>query len=505
MEAPWFERFRMIILTNVQGSEEKEVPALSSRERPRSAFFIALLFAALLAALVIPVPAAAADNGVYYLTGIDEKGMSAPPNAPIRIDKIEHTVNGGLIEYTVTSPDTTGECVGKTQHFRFTWVFDRDVSNLSGNRGDRLFTMRTTWNGDTGTKCVNQNPFVWIRGYGAIEGPEFVNGGGENRVYFLPDSNLGYAMSPTFYMRNPFSPTGAFDIAPALPYFQTQAVITYNYQRQPDAPTVATTTPATVVTTVAQSTTVPVTTVIVPSQPATTKPTTVGITNKVTTVPVTARATVATTTSNVGNTGTTGRTSCPASGMLLYIEPWKPSPGQTVEIPIWICNAEDLANMDLAVSYDPAVLTFISARKGGLISSGFLFESNDVGGLVRISFAGTNGVSGSGTIAILTFKVAGGTGSSSTIGATVTTASNSKGGKLNIPTESGTVTVTPPNPTNPEGRPCGPTALTALKALQMAVGKIPVDMTYDVVKDGTVNSADARELLRLATQEVCAS
>ena len=497
MEAPWFERYRMIILTTVQGSVDKEVPALSSRERTRSAFFIALLFATLLAALVMPVPAAAADHGTYTLAGIDEKGLSNAQNVPVRIDKIEHTANGGLIEFTEISPDTSGDCMGKTQHFRFTWVFDRDVSNLSGSTGDRLFTMRTTWSGDTGTKCVNQNPFVWIHGWGPFESPEFVNAGGENRVYFLPDPTAAAPTSPTFYMRNPYPLTGSFDITPLIPWLPTQGVITYNYQRQPDAPTV--------VTTVAQSTTVPVTTVIIPSQPATTKPTTMGITNKATTVPVTTRATVATTTSNVGNTGTTGRTACPASGMLLYVDPWKPSQGQTVEVPIWICNAEDLANMDLTVSYDPAVLTFVSARKGGLISSGFLFESNDVGGQVRISFAGTNGVSGSGTIAILTFKVAGGTGSSSTIGVTVTTASNSKGGKLNIPTESGTVTVTPPNPKNPEGRSCGPTALTALKALQMAVSKIPVDMTYDVVKDGTVNSADARELLRLATQEVCAS
>lgn len=189
--------------------------------------------------------------------------------------------------------------------------------------------------------------------------------------------------------------------------------------------------------------------------------------------------------------------------MLLYIDPWTPSPGQPVEIPVWCCNAQDLANMDLTVLYDPAVLTFVSARKGGLLGSDFLFESNDLGGKVKISFAGTRGVSGSGAIAILTFKVAGATGSSTTIGATVNTASNSNGGQLNVPTEGGTVSVTPPNPQNPEGRPCGPTSLTALKALQMAVGKIPMDMTYDVTRDGTVNSADARELLRLATEEVC--
>ena len=154
--------------------------------------------------------------------------------------------------------------------------------------------------------------------------------------------------------------------------------------------------------------------------------------------------------------------------------------------------------MDLTVLYDPAVLTFVSARKGGLLDSGFLFESNDLGGQVRISFASAKGVSGSGAIAILTFRVAGATSASTSISPTVNTASNSNGGSLTVPSSSGTVRVTPPNPQNPEGRPCGPTALTALKALQMAVGKIPVDMAYDVTRDGTVNSANARELLRLA-------
>ena len=156
----------------------------------------------------------------------------------------------------------------------------------------------------------------------------------------------------------------------------------------------------------------------------TTPPTTT--TAATTTAPTTTAATTAaTTTSSSGGSsggstgGSTGgtviRNGCPATGMLVYIDPWTPAPGQTVEIPVWCCNAQDLANMDLTVLYNPAVLTFVSARKGGLLDSGFLFESNDLGGQVRISFAGTKGVSGSGAIAILTFRVAGATGTSTTM------------------------------------------------------------------------------------------
>jgi hypothetical protein len=206
-----------------------------------------------------------------------------------------------------------------------------------------------------------------------------------------------------------------------------------------------------------------------------------------------------------GASGTSGgRTGCPASGTLVYVGQWRPSTGQTLEIPIMICNAVDLANMDLTATYDPKVLTFVEAKKGGLLGSGFLFESNDQGGKIRISFASKTGVSGSGSIAILVFKVAGQTGSSTTIGGTITNAGTGSGTTTTIPSfEPGGVSVTVPNPLNPDGGQCGPTSLTALKALQMAVGKIPVDITYDVTRDGSVNSADAREILRLAAAGGC--
>jgi hypothetical protein len=174
------------------------------------------------------------------------------------------------------------------------------------------------------------------------------------------------------------------------------------------------------------------------------------------------------------------------------------NPGQEVVIPIILCNARDIANMDLTVSYDSSDLQFKEAVKGSL-NANTLFESNNIGNTVKIAFAGKTGFSGSGSIAVLTFKVIGSNGASSPITVTIDGASTSSGQSVSIPVSNGKVTVGNPNPNDPGGRG-KPTSLDALIALQISVGKRPMDTNYDVTKDGTVNSGDAREILKLAVQ-----
>ncbi len=50
---------------------------------------------------------------------------------------------------------------------------------------------------------------------------------------------------------------------------------------------------------------------------------------------------------------------------------------KTVEIPIMMCNAKELANMDLDWSYNAAVLKIIDVAKGSLNKKA-LFEWNEV-------------------------------------------------------------------------------------------------------------------------------
>jgi hypothetical protein len=124
--------------------------------------------------------------------------------------------------------------------------------------------------------------------------------------------------------------------------------------------------------------------------------------------------------------------SCTGSGTIVFAEDRTMQRGSVVRIPVMVCNVRDLANMDLTVTYDTAVLQFRSAERGGL-NSNALFESNEGrAGMVKISFAGTSGTSGSGSVAILTFAVTGTDGAASPIRIQVDTASTAAGSAIPV-------------------------------------------------------------------------
>jgi len=204
--------------------------------------------------------------------------------------------------------------------------------------------------------------------------------------------------------------------------------------------------------------------------------------------------------SSGSTTGTTQPTKkgCTGSGTSIYVDDRTMNPGQEVVIPIMMCNANDIANMDLSVGYDSSALQFKDAVKGSL-NSNVMFESNNVGNKVKIAFASKSGFSGSGSIAVLTFRVIGQNGATSPITVTVDAASTSGGKSVAIPVNNGKVSIGNTNPNDPGGRG-KVTSLDALIALQISVGKRPTDSNYDVTKDGVVNSNDAREILKLAVQ-----
>ncbi|MEI6293545.1 MAG: hypothetical protein WCP36_07660 [Methanomicrobiales archaeon] len=221
-------------------------------------------------------------------------------------------------------------------------------------------------------------------------------------------------------------------------------------------------------------------------------------TGTITSGPTGVTSAVTTTKAVSSGSGTTVTSHCSGSGPSIYVENRIMNPGQEVVIPIMMCNANDITNMDLSVGYDSSALQFKDAIKGSL-NSNMLFESNNVGSTVKISFAGKSGFSGSGSIAILTFKVTGQNGASSPITVTVGSASTSGGKSVTVPVNNGNVVIGNTNPNNPGGRD-KVTSLDALIALQISVGKRVNDSNYDLTKDGTVNSNDAREILKLAVQ-----
>ena len=188
---------------------------------------------------------------------------------------------------------------------------------------------------------------------------------------------------------------------------------------------------------------------------------------------------------------------CEGDEPYLYVEDRVMGKGKTVEIPIMMCNAEDLANMDIDWSYNAAVLKIIDVTKGSLNKKA-LFEWNEVSaGKLKISFASSKGVTGSmNSIAVMKFEVIGNPGATSTLTGTVTTASKTDGSKITVGVNPGKFTVG----SSPVKGDCdGDGKLTvkdALAALQISVGKMALDMCYDYNGDGKVNSADARDMLK---------
>jgi hypothetical protein len=155
---------------------------------------------------------------------------------------------------------------------------------------------------------------------------------------------------------------------------------------------------------------------------------------------------------------------------------------KTVKTPIMMCNAEDLARMDLDWSYNASVLKLINVTKGSLNEKA-LFDWNEVSaGKLKIAFASSKGLTGSGSIAVMKFEVIGNTGDKSTLTGTVTTASKTDGTEISV--NHGEFTV---GTSQIKGDCDGGGELTvkdALVAIQMSVGKMALDMCYDYNKDG---------------------
>jgi pyruvate/2-oxoglutarate dehydrogenase complex dihydrolipoamide acyltransferase (E2) component len=189
--------------------------------------------------------------------------------------------------------------------------------------------------------------------------------------------------------------------------------------------------------------------------------------------------------------------------------------GATVQVPVYLNKASDLANLNFDLSYDGAVAKASGkATKGTLLGSHALFESNlSQVGAAHIGFAGTSGVTGSGVIAYVPFTIVGAPGSHTSLELKDTAANTSTSARPTIALAAGEIVVAgaappptnPPQPTPTTPNPPTPTptptpektftALDALKALQMSVGLLAPDMAYDLDKNGQITSNDARLIL----------
>ncbi|MFA5746576.1 MAG: cohesin domain-containing protein [Candidatus Paceibacterota bacterium] len=183
-------------------------------------------------------------------------------------------------------------------------------------------------------------------------------------------------------------------------------------------------------------------------------------------------------------------------GTGLYISNLTVASGRKLSVPVMACNVKNLANMDLEISYDPAMLAFESAEKGSLNSSS-MFQGNSKDGKVKISFAAVSGFNGNGSIAYINFLVSGSSGNTCDLKPVVSSAKDSGAADIAIKTASGKFTVGKSAAGDCDGDGLV-SARDALAALQMAVEKISADLCYDINGDGKVDSSDAREILKKA-------
>jgi len=180
------------------------------------------------------------------------------------------------------------------------------------------------------------------------------------------------------------------------------------------------------------------------------------------------------------------------------------APGSSVQIPLTLHGTgESIGNMDLTLTYDPEVIECTEVVKGSLTGDS-LFESNILDGTIKISFADLEGFSGDGSVAYVKFDVVGFEGTSCPLQITKLSANRADDlSALTIPTKDGTFKVISLGEALGDSAGDGGmyTALDALYALLMSVGKLEEHDSMDVNGDGTVTSVDARMILKMAAQQ----
>jgi len=181
-------------------------------------------------------------------------------------------------------------------------------------------------------------------------------------------------------------------------------------------------------------------------------------------------------------------------GTILQANKVRVRPGDTVRVRLYLWNARDIANMNVTLGYDRSVAVPEGKPLRGGLLAGLSFEANErASDGVRVGFADTDGISGSGSVAYVTFKAVGSPGDRTPISLSITTVNDPSGGKPSVYRIPGEILIVDengfePGDTNGDGEI---NELDALDALKMSVELIPVRRQADVDNSGDVTSRDA--------------
>jgi len=173
----------------------------------------------------------------------------------------------------------------------------------------------------------------------------------------------------------------------------------------------------------------------------------------------------------------------------------------TVEVPININKASNIGAIDLKLEYDATVLDATSVSIGSL--GGIVAGCTNTDGVVIISIANVNGFNGNGSVAKVTFDVIGSEGDISPLTLTSVKATDASTFQSVALSElSGICTIGTCGVSGDLNGDGVVTSTDALKALQMAVGNLPVNNCADVNGDGAVTSADALMILQASVGNI---
>ncbi len=174
--------------------------------------------------------------------------------------------------------------------------------------------------------------------------------------------------------------------------------------------------------------------------------------------------------------------------------------GSTVRIPVSLCGADRLGDLNVTITYDPSVLRATGFLRGAFLGNA-LFDANLVPqGTIRLGMADNEGLTGNGYLTYLEFDVVGAPGSKTVLRGQVTTAHRADNDQaVQVSVVDGLFTVTAEATKGDANGDKLVNSLDALIALRMSIGKIPVDLVLDVNADGQVTAEDARWILQAAT------
>ncbi|MGB8647364.1 MAG: cohesin domain-containing protein [Anaerolineae bacterium] len=140
------------------------------------------------------------------------------------------------------------------------------------------------------------------------------------------------------------------------------------------------------------------------------------------------------------------------TGMVLEAPRRLALPGATLLIPVWLKNAANVANLNFDLGYDSKVIQVQGTPvKGDLLDNALFSVNASTAGLMRVGFAQTNGLSGSGTVLNVQVRITGKPGDKTPLALRVTTINDPSGSVLNVMQISGEIDVTNPDGTLPGG------------------------------------------------------